>query len=155
MTNSVYHDIIGCEHRSGTRSQKMSGSKLNFPSSFYGLLDILSGTELNSGQRETGRYNTCVSRRESNPSPVQTAKESCELLLKVVNVDSDKHDRGISWFRAQIIDSILDYSKLEALGGFASLRRVREVDGILSAVKLDSSAFSIENIVAVCLQFPF
>ena len=25
-----------------------------FPSSFYGLLDILSGTELNPGQRETG-----------------------------------------------------------------------------------------------------
>ncbi|KAF9654281.1 histidine kinase [Thelephora ganbajun] len=69
-------------------------------SSFYGLLDILSGTELNPGQRET----------------VQTAKESCELLLK-------------------IIDSILDYSKLEA-----------------SAVKLDSSAFSVENIVADCLE---
>lgn len=25
-------------------------------SSFYGLLDILSGTELNSGQREIGKY---------------------------------------------------------------------------------------------------
>lgn len=27
---------------------------LNFFSSFYGLLDILSGTELNAGQREIG-----------------------------------------------------------------------------------------------------
>ncbi|TFY70056.1 hypothetical protein EVJ58_g22 [Rhodofomes roseus] len=36
-------------------------------SSFYGLLDILSGTELTPGQREI----------------VQTAKQSCELLLKV------------------------------------------------------------------------
>ena len=45
------------------------------------MLDILSGTELNAGQREI----------------VQTAKQSCELLLK-------------------IIDSILDYSKLEADG---------------------------------------
>ncbi|KAL1747326.1 histidine kinase [Schizophyllum fasciatum] len=50
-------------------------------SSFYGLLDLLSGTNLDSGQREI----------------VQTAKQSCELLLK-------------------IIDSILDYSKLEASG---------------------------------------
>ena len=41
----------------------------------------MSGTELNAGQREI----------------VQTAKQSCELLLK-------------------IIDSILDYSKLEADG---------------------------------------
>lgn len=35
-------------------------------SSFYGLLDLLSGTELNPGQNEI----------------VQTAKQSCELLLK-------------------------------------------------------------------------
>ncbi|EEB97350.1 hypothetical protein MPER_03348, partial [Moniliophthora perniciosa FA553] len=35
-------------------------------SSFYGLLDLLSGTELNPGQIEI----------------VQTAKQSCELLLK-------------------------------------------------------------------------
>ena len=36
-------------------------------SSFYGLLDILAGTELNEGQQEI----------------VTTAKMSCELLLKV------------------------------------------------------------------------
>ncbi|KAL4069355.1 STKc type histidine kinase, partial [Scleroderma citrinum] len=48
-------------------------------SSFYGLLDLLSGTELNSGQKEI----------------VDTAKQSCEILLK-------------------IIDSVLDHSKLEA-----------------------------------------
>lgn len=69
-------------------------------SSFYGLLDLLSGTELSSGQSDI----------------VQTAKQSCELLLK-------------------IIDSILDYSKLEA-----------------SAVKLEFSGFSVENIIADCLE---
>ncbi|KAI0757423.1 histidine kinase [Daedaleopsis nitida] len=69
-------------------------------SSFYGLLDILSGTELNLGQREI----------------VQTAKQSCELLLK-------------------IIDSILDYSKLEA-----------------DAVKLEYSGFSVENLLADCME---
>ncbi|KAI6159530.1 STKc type histidine kinase [Pisolithus thermaeus] len=69
-------------------------------SSFYGLLDLLSGTELNAGQREI----------------VDTAKQSCEILLK-------------------IIDSILDYSKLEA-----------------SAMKLDFSAFPVENVIADCLE---
>ncbi|KAJ3575904.1 hypothetical protein NP233_g779 [Leucocoprinus birnbaumii] len=69
-------------------------------SSFYGLLDLLSGTELSSGQNEI----------------VQTAKQSCELLLK-------------------IIDSILDYSKLEA-----------------SAVKLEPSGFLVENIIADCME---
>lgn len=69
-------------------------------SSFYGLLDLLSGTELNNGQREI----------------VQTAKQSCELLLK-------------------IIDSILDYSKLEA-----------------SALKLEFTGFSVEDIIADCME---
>ncbi|EPQ61132.1 hypothetical protein GLOTRDRAFT_113578 [Gloeophyllum trabeum ATCC 11539] len=69
-------------------------------SSFYGLLDILSTTELNAGQQEI----------------VQTAKQSCELLLK-------------------IIDSILDYSKLEA-----------------SAVKLEYSGFLVEDIIADCME---
>lgn len=69
-------------------------------SSFYGLLDLLSGTELNPGQNDI----------------VQTAKQSCELLLK-------------------IIDSILDYSKLEA-----------------SAVKLEPSGFLVENIIADCME---
>ncbi|KAI0294831.1 histidine kinase [Russula brevipes] len=69
-------------------------------SSFYGLLDILSGSELNNGQREI----------------VQTAKQSCELLLK-------------------IIDSILDYSKLEA-----------------SALKLEFTGFSVEDIIADCME---
>ncbi|KIY45235.1 dual-domain HisK/Mak2 protein kinase [Fistulina hepatica ATCC 64428] len=59
--------------------------------------DLLSGTELNEDQREI----------------VQTAKQSCDLLLK-------------------IIDSILDYSKLEA-----------------SALKLEPSGFLVETIIAV------
>ncbi|KAF8272384.1 histidine kinase [Lactarius quietus] len=69
-------------------------------SSFYGLLDLLSSTELNNGQREI----------------VQTAKQSCELLLK-------------------IIDSILDYSKLEA-----------------SALKLEFTGFSVEDVIADCME---
>ncbi|KAJ7293811.1 dual-domain HisK/Mak2 protein kinase [Mycena rebaudengoi] len=69
-------------------------------SSFYGLLDLLSGTELDPGQSEI----------------VQTAKNSCELLLR-------------------IIDSILDYSKLEA-----------------SAVKLEPSGFLVESIIADCME---
>lgn len=62
-------------------------------SSFYGLLDILSGTELNPGQRETGRIRLCAIRRESDCSSVQTAKESCELLLKVATVNFDGPQR--------------------------------------------------------------
>ena len=31
-----------------------------------------------------------------------------------------KHNQGISWLCPQIIDSILDYSKLEASGEFPS-----------------------------------
>ncbi|KAJ7356807.1 dual-domain HisK/Mak2 protein kinase [Mycena albidolilacea] len=69
-------------------------------SSFYGLLDLLSGTELDAGQSEI----------------VQTAKQSCELLLR-------------------IIDSILDYSKLEAY-----------------AVKLEPSGFLVESIIADCME---
>ncbi|KAF8213626.1 hypothetical protein K438DRAFT_1902622 [Mycena galopus ATCC 62051] len=68
-------------------------------SSFYGLLDLLSGTELDAGQSEI----------------VQTAKQSCELLLR-------------------IIDSILDYSKLEA-----------------SAVKLEPSGFLVEDCMELLL----
>lgn len=49
-------------------------------------------------------------------STVQTAKQSCELLLK-------------------IIDSILDYSKLEA-----------------SALKLEAVPFLVEDVVADCVE---
>jgi len=54
----------------------------------------------------------------------------------------------------QIIDSILDYSKLEASGELISLLRDHKANGVFSAVKLDSSAFPVENIVAVCCRFP-
>ncbi|KAK7064662.1 histidine kinase [Favolaschia claudopus] len=64
------------------------------------ILDLLSGTQLDAGQSEI----------------VQTAKQSCELLLR-------------------IIDSILDYSKLEA-----------------SAVKLEPSGFLVESIIADCME---
>ncbi|KAI6136939.1 STKc type histidine kinase [Pisolithus sp. B1] len=86
-------------------------------SSFYGLLDLLSGTELNAGQREIGMCSVCFGGFFSSKQPsVDTAKQSCEILLK-------------------IIDSILDYSKLEA-----------------SAMKLDFSAFPVENVIADCLE---
>ena len=68
-------------------------------SSFYGLLDLLSGTNLDSGQREI----------------VQTAKQSCELLLKVSSMCLQAL-RILKVETLQIIDSILDYSKLEASG---------------------------------------
>ncbi|KAL7411025.1 hypothetical protein BDY24DRAFT_371574 [Mrakia frigida] len=69
-------------------------------SSFYGLLGLLSETDLNQEQREF----------------VSTAQQSCELLL-------------------EIIDSLLDYSKLEA-----------------GAVKLEVIAFNPEEILADCCE---
>ncbi|KAI0793300.1 histidine kinase [Abortiporus biennis] len=108
---SAQRDALEAARRSREDALKATKIKSNFLasmshelrtpfSSFYGLLDILSGTELNTGQREI----------------VQTAKQSCELLLK-------------------IIDSILDYSKLEA-----------------SALKLEFSGFAVENIIADCME---
>ncbi|KAJ3724256.1 hypothetical protein DFJ43DRAFT_1157787 [Lentinula guzmanii] len=103
---AVQRDALEAARKSREDALKATKIKSNFLasmshelrtpfSSFYGLLDLLSGTELN---------------------PVQTAKQSCELLLK-------------------IIDSILDYSKLEA-----------------SAVKLEPSGFLVENIIADCME---
>ncbi|KAH9945631.1 histidine kinase [Amylocystis lapponica] len=108
---SAQRDALEAARRSREDALKATKIKSNFLasmshelrtpfSSFYGLLDILSGTELNAGQREI----------------VQTAKQSCELLLK-------------------IIDSILDYSKLEA-----------------SALKLEFSGFSTEDMIADCME---
>jgi hypothetical protein len=42
------------EHHLGILTRTYHGLILFLPSSFYGLLDILSGTELNNGQREIG-----------------------------------------------------------------------------------------------------
>ncbi|KAF9258589.1 dual-domain HisK/Mak2 protein kinase [Marasmius fiardii PR-910] len=108
---AVQRDALEAARKSREDALKATKIKSNFLasmshelrtpfSSFYGLLDLLSGTELNPGQSEI----------------VQTAKQSCELLLK-------------------IIDSILDYSKLEA-----------------SAVKLEPSGFLVENIIADCME---
>ncbi|KAI0028278.1 histidine kinase [Vararia minispora EC-137] len=69
-------------------------------SSFYGLLDLLASDELQPRQRDI----------------VQTAKQSCDHLLKVIN-------------------SILDYSKLEASG-----------------VKLEFTGFAVEDVIADCLE---
>lgn len=69
-------------------------------SSFYGHMELLSDTPLDTSQKDI----------------VQSARGSCELLLNV-------------------IDSILDYSKLEA-----------------AAVKLAPSEFSIECLIADCVE---
>ncbi|KZP00739.1 histidine kinase [Calocera viscosa TUFC12733] len=69
-------------------------------SSFYGLLDLLSNTDLDWEQREL----------------VQTARQSCELLL-------------------EIIDGLLDYSKLEA-----------------AAVKLESISLNVEDLVGNAVE---
>jgi hypothetical protein len=42
------------EHRLGIFTRAFCDLISFLPSSFYGLLDILSGTELNNGQREIG-----------------------------------------------------------------------------------------------------
>ncbi len=53
---------------------------------------------------------------------VQTAKQSCELLLKVSYIIDD-YVYLLTRDTAKIIDSILDYSKLEASGnGFLRTR---------------------------------
>ncbi|KAJ3894889.1 hypothetical protein GG344DRAFT_62575 [Lentinula edodes] len=107
---AVQRDALEAARKSREDALKATKIKSNFLasmshelrtpfSSFYGLLDLLSGTELNPGQNEI----------------VQTAKQSCELLLK-------------------IIDSILDYSKLEA-----------------SAVKLEPSGFLVEDCMELLL----
>ncbi|KAJ7102419.1 dual-domain HisK/Mak2 protein kinase [Mycena belliarum] len=93
-------DALTATKARGCSSASMSHELRTPFSSFYGLLDLLSGTELDAGQSEI----------------VQTAKQSCELLLR-------------------IIDSILDYSKLEA-----------------SAVKLEPSGFLVESIIADCME---
>lgn len=60
-----------------------------YVSSFYGLVDILSGTELNMGQREIGEHiNTKLESWVSLTLLVATAKQSCELLLKVYHLDT-------------------------------------------------------------------
>lgn len=58
-------------------------------SSFYGLLDLLSGTELNPGQSEIGIFGLVMLNRISLVLLVQTAKQSCELLLKVISAVVD------------------------------------------------------------------
>ena len=72
---------------------------------------------MNPGQSEIGEsyHLYAIFLHESHPSIVQTAKQSCELLLKVF------YPRGkltmMPFYPSfQIIDSILDYSKLEASG---------------------------------------
>jgi hypothetical protein len=87
-----------------------------FRSSFYGLLDILAGTELSNGQREIGLGLLArIFLFDIKYATVQTAKQSCELLLKVHSV-LETRSYVLICVPLKIIDSILDYSKLEASG---------------------------------------
>lgn len=87
-----------------------------FRSSFYGLLDILAGTELSTGQREIGLSLLArIFLFDTKYATVQTAKQSCELLLKVHSV-LETRPYVLICVPLKIIDSILDYSKLEASG---------------------------------------
>lgn len=64
--------------------------------------------------------------------PVQTAQQSCELLLK-------------------IIDSILDYSKLVI--SFSFLLHLTPRDRLeASALKLEPVPFLVEDVVADCVE---
>ena len=73
-------------HLSGNPNRKLHIVNLFFGSSFYGLLDILSGTDLNNGQREIGLHLQAYPFLSAECSTVQTAKQSCELLLKVLAI---------------------------------------------------------------------
>jgi len=61
---------------------------------------------------------TCRDVYSNSSPPVQTAKQSCELLLKVQRNGTCLS--GLKTNFPQIIDSILDYSKLEASGVLSS-----------------------------------
>ena len=93
-------------------------------SSFYGLLDLLGGTELTAGQSEIGDFDFDFLRMTLNLPIVQTAKQSCELLLKVVSFYMTLPITADDFLSVQIIDSILDYSKLEASGEFGDCKCV-------------------------------
>ncbi|KAF8823868.1 hypothetical protein HHX47_DHR9000114 [Lentinula edodes] len=142
---AVQRDALEAARKSREDALKATKIKSNFLasmshelrtpfSSFYGLLDLLSGTELNPGQNEI----------------VQTAKQSCELLLKVQFIL--RIDKLYNSFISQIIDSILDYSKLEASGAYFHFDVNYPLKAALVAVKLEPSGFLVENIIADCME---
>ena len=84
-------------------------------SSFYGLLDLLSGTELNPGQSEIGEL-TCLS---GDIFQFFATSTDCQAIVRTVAqgpVSLVHAHLAIGLILLQIIDSILDYSKLEASG---------------------------------------
>jgi len=81
-----------------------------------------------------------------NGNEVQTAKQSCELLLKVCYLSLGAYYLLFTNV-VQIIDSILDYSKLEASGWLWWIWPFLPLT-IPPAVKLEPSGFLVE----VCLQ---
>ncbi|KAJ7480148.1 hypothetical protein B0H11DRAFT_2026757 [Mycena galericulata] len=89
-------------------------------SSFYGLLDLLSGTELDAGQSEIGE-NAFIPNRQAI---LRVITEGIIHISPVVSAPKS----------FKIIDSILDYSKLEA-----------------SAVKLEPSGFLVEDCMELLL----
>ena len=86
-------------------------------SSFYGLLDILSGTELNAGQREIGRL---LFRAELVQLLILIPSANRKAIMRAVVEGTQRPEyesaEALVLTTIQIIDSILDYSKLEADG---------------------------------------
>ncbi|KAK7029643.1 Chk1 protein kinase [Paramarasmius palmivorus] len=128
---SVQRDALEAARKSREDAVKATKIKSNFLasmshelrtpfSSFYGLLDLLSGTELNPGQTEI----------------VQTAKQSCELLLKA------SHE-------GTLVDC-----KLEASGMWKPINAGVMILKYTIAVKLEPSGFLVENIIAAkdCME---
>lgn len=85
-------------------------------SSFYGLLDLLSGTELNPGQGEIGIEFSVVYGGLSINGFRCSSNSQTVLRAPSQGADSRLIPCDISDNHSQIIDSILDYSKLEASG---------------------------------------
>lgn len=85
---------MSCEHPLGMSIvRKACSACWALCSSFYGLLDLLSGTELNPGQSEIGMSNTQYPAAMRIDSVlVQTAKQSCDLLLKVWDPTNESFD---------------------------------------------------------------
>jgi hypothetical protein len=82
-------------------------------------LDLLSGTELNPGQSEIGELS--LFKLLGDIFQLLAISANCQTIVRTVaqGPASGICSSGRKTNFPQIIDSILDYSKLEALGGQA------------------------------------
>jgi hypothetical protein len=136
-------------HLSGNPNRTLHIVNLFFGSSFYGLLDILSGTDLNNGQREIGLHLQASPFLSTESSTVQTAKQSCELLLKVHAI-TDLHAYTLTrvpW-RSSTQSSITVNSRPQVIA-FHICPWKNESQYHNLALKLEYTGFSVEDIIAV------